>query len=108
MLVLDVNQAILNDSNCDKAGGRVKIQIVFILLIVGLASLSACSDKGEFNQKPTIISIPEGDFVVDGDQWIDLKKFKASQASILGAMPVNVEPWPDGILPIVFDKDIPT
>lgn len=49
----------------------------------------------------------EGDFVLSGDQLIDAEYFADPELGTMGAKPVQVRIWPEGILPVVFTNDVP-
>lgn len=54
-----------------------------------------------------IQSTSEGDFVISGDQWIDAAFFSDGTVGTLGAKPSEVRVWPEGVLPVVFTRDVP-
>src|SRR5690348_6603558 len=76
-----------------------------ISLLVLMSVVVGCGPS--HNNKPNTVVTDEGKFVVVDDQWIDADLFEESQFGIMGQKPSKVKTWPGGVLPLVFDKNVP-
>ncbi len=78
---------------------KVMLKILFCLVLLGVPAVHAADVPR--------VELPEGRFVVIGDQLIDADLFDASQrAHVLGERPANVRLWPDGVIGIRFGNDV--
>ncbi|MFN9970925.1 MAG: hypothetical protein ACK58T_13635, partial [Phycisphaerae bacterium] len=59
------------------------------------------------DEQPQRVVTDIGVFFVVGDQWINEEQILSSDPNVRGSKPAQVVLWPDGVIPIVFDKDLP-